>query len=128
MSRKTIASLVLLVIIDIGACLGIFAAIGICAALWAGDSIDPILRNHRDHWVFYCLLVPAMIVGMAGSLAVFYWPLCHFFPWFASELNERWHMGWLRWERRCADAWVRHLDAEIDRLETTKAKTLESEL
>lgn len=121
MSRKTIAILVLSAIIAIGGSLGIFAAMGACTALWVRECIEPILgstrdRSHPASWVFPCLFVPGMVVGIAGSLMVIFWPMCRLFPGLLTALNECWHMAWLRRERRVARAWLRHLESEIERL------------
>lgn len=121
MRQKTVSGLVLWATAAVGCSLGILAAMGACTALWARDSIEPILGSTRDRshpagWVFLALAMPGMVIGFAGSLVVVYWPLCRRFPALLTGLNPRWRLAWLRRERRMAEAWVRHLDAEFERL------------
>jgi hypothetical protein len=122
MSRGLIALLVCAAVLLGGLFLGIFGAVGVCTAIWSPECIEPILgasrdRNHPANWVFLCLGAPDIFVGVAGMMVVFFWPLCYFFPWLPSAFNMPEHLWFLRWQRRRVEAWARHLDAEIDRLE-----------
>ena len=78
--------------------LGVFAAMGLCVALWGPAVLDTALakppdRTHPAFWMFMLLMVPAMIVGSVGGIFTFVVPLYAFFDvqvFKGGAIDQRW--------------------------------------
>ena len=121
MMRKGLAILAIYVGVGTGVVLGIFAVGGFLVAVWGLDM--PFLRGgppDRSFWVGFILLTPATLIGAAGSLTLFYWPLISFFPWLITVMERDqpspFLMRLLGWERKLATRWVMRIDSQIERM------------
>ena len=105
-----------------GGLFGIFAAMGLCAAIWGGGVLDTTLsaphpdRSHPASWIFPLIMVPAMLIGFAGTMFACYFPLC--VRW-SVVLSGHGPVGQpiLRWLLYYASALKDYCTREIARLE-----------
>ncbi len=105
----------------IGGLLGVFAAAGLCAAIWGSAVLDTALgsppeRHHPAFWVFMAVMVPGMLVGMSGTFFCCYLPLCFRWPRVTSRKAS---LGGpiLRWLQRYSTALNAYCTQELQRLE-----------
>jgi hypothetical protein len=64
--------------------MGIFAAMGLCAAIWGSQVLNTTLGNppdktHPAFWIFMLLAIPGMIVGFVGGTFAFIIPIYTYF-------------------------------------------------
>jgi hypothetical protein len=68
-----------------GMLIGLAGAFGACVPIWGSSILDTALgdppdRSHPAFWVAMLLLVPAMLLGAAGSLTLLILPVAFRFP------------------------------------------------
>ena len=68
------------VVVCIGGLMGIFAAAGLCVAIWGASILTTVLGQppeyeHPAFWIFLLTMIPGMIVGFAGTYFLVYLPL-----------------------------------------------------
>ena len=85
-----------------GGLMGIFTAMGICAAIW-GESVlntamgNPPDRSHPAFWLGFVIMVPSMIIGFIGGA-----PLCRLLQ---SYVEWKFNDG----EKPDFEAWLKNL-------------------
>lgn len=75
--------------------MGIFAAMGVCAAVFGGEIVDTVLsakpepnRSHPAFILFGLLMIPGMIVGAVGACFGIVFPLHQHFKVPLSNRNK----------------------------------------
>ena len=119
--RRAIVSAVGFLGVFAGGLLGVFASAGICAAIWGSSVLDTALgsppeRHHPAFWLFLAVMVPGMLVGMAGTFFCCYLPFCIRWPGVTSPKAS---LGGpiLRWLRRYSAGLNRYCVRELQRLQ-----------
>jgi hypothetical protein len=132
--KCAITFLVCTFIAGVAAIVAATAPVGICVHIWRYGAIDSLVgpnsdRSHPVTWVLPCLMILSFLLTFPGAIT-FYMILIHLVPWFDPTVysparpDQRLRWKVLRWERRCAVAWGRHVRAELRGIEGARKPTL----
>ena len=83
--KRTIFNLYAFAALLLGMLVGVFGAYGACVPIWGSQILDTALgsppdRSHPAFWLSLILLVPSMLLGAAGALALLILPVAFRFP------------------------------------------------
>jgi len=122
--NRVIFNLYAFVALLFGMLIGLLGAYGACVPIWGAGILDTALgsppdRSHPAFWLSLALLVPSMLIGAAGALALLIMPVAFRFPTAVSfGLPQRYQ---LRFLRRYAESILRFVTTQEARLDTHEA-------